>query len=94
MAAYQAKREQFKPRQAGAGFDRTPFWNRQLKEFNPFSVVTRESGWRMARYAKNYANHNLFRPKGILTMAALYGGSGWLFGVTHKQQYSLQYEYH
>lgn len=74
--------------------DPTPFWNRQLKHFNPLSLLTKESGAQIRLYIANYSTHNLVRPKGILSVAALYGGSGWLYSVVYKNRYHQTYEYH
>lgn len=74
--------------------DPIPFWNRQLKNFNPFSILNQETWTTIRAYTANYGIHNLVRPKGILSVALVYGGSGWLYSVNYKNRYHQQYEYH
>ena len=76
--------------------DGTPgfFWDRQLKHANPLRFFNSETRSRFTALRQNYARYHLFRPKGILSVALVYGGSGWLAGVAFKQRFHYQYKYH
>jgi hypothetical protein len=96
LAAYQQARHNFQPvgdkiyTSSGAP---AAFWERKLKDVNPFAIFGAESRKRVQVYIANYANYNLLRPKGILSFAAVFGGTGWLTTVLYKQRYHRYYEY-
>jgi len=81
----------YKSRRAVMG---TPFWNSTLRQFNPIAILNSKTREAAQIQIKNYALHNLLRPKGILSVAAVYGGLGWVYGVLYKNRYHQSYEYH
>jgi hypothetical protein len=81
----------YKSRRAVMG---KPFWDTTLRQFNPLAFLNSKNHAAAGIQIKNYGLHNLLRPKGILSVAAVYGGLGWVYGVLYKNRYHQSYEYH
>lgn len=70
------------------------FWDRKLKNFNPLRLFSSETCDRFTALRYNYCQYHLLRPKGILSTALVYGGSGWVAAVMYKNRYHYEYKYH